>query len=222
MDRVKLALMLVILMGIIGIVITKSVVHYQGGEIYEAANEIMNLLAKGFNVTVEVETVDGKIVKGEAFAAKGSEITIIVNGSRVTVGGPSATKEEIKAKVIRVIYHGKVYVYEFPGTQGYGRDILRNFLTGKEYSVRFSGRIYIKNISIIELGKLKYLADYMSYGSITINGIYGDSAIITANYVPVQLLEEELKNKEIFIYGILYVNSESRTLPLKIIEVRSP
>jgi len=184
----------------------------------------MNLLSKGFNVSVEVITVDGRKISGEVFSAKGSEITIIVNGTKVSVGGPSATREEIKAKYIKVITRGKVYVYEVPGTEDSGKPFFRyeKYRTKDTYSMRFSGLIYIENISLIEVGKLKYSADYLTFGSITIKEIHGNNAIIWANYVPIEILEEHLKGKRVFYYGTLYVNSEKRTLPLRLIEVRAP
>ncbi|CAB49017.1 TrmB family transcriptional regulator sugar-binding domain-containing protein [Pyrococcus abyssi] len=224
MDKYRLVVILIILVGISGVIITKVSKHYQGGEIYEAANEAMNLLAEGFNVTIKVTSVDGRTITGELFAAKGSEIIIIVNGTKITVGGPSATKEDIKAKHIEVIHKGKVYVYEVPGTKGDGWKTFswyEKYRTQDTYSMRFSGLIYIENISIIELGELKYSADYLTFGSVTIKGIYGNNAIIWANYVPIEILREYLKGKEVFYYGTLYVNSEKRNLPLKVLEVRS-
>lgn len=156
MDKLtKVVLIAIVIIGIVGVAITLSVKHYQGGEIYEASNDAMNYLVRGFNVTIKVETVDGKIISGELFSAQGSTITIIVNGTRVTVGGPAATKENFRAKHIEVIKRGKVYVYEVPGTEGEGYEEFSKYIKEETYSERFSGTIYVENISIIEIGKLQ-------------------------------------------------------------------
>ncbi|NJE54971.1 hypothetical protein [Thermococcus sp. 21S9] len=215
----------VILIGlaIIGFILNSQVQHYQGGEIYESANHAYGLLVKGFNVTVVVETVDGKTIKGNLLSVRGSTISIVVNGTTYTVGGPEATKEDIKAKLIRVIYHGKVYLYEVTPLEGTGSEVFSKLLPPQYYSVRYSGRIYIDgNITPIEIGKLKYLADYKTYGSITINHLSSNGAIITANMVPVQYLAKYLGNYTVYTYGLLYVNSDERNLPLRLVEVRSP
>nr|WP_048055863.1 hypothetical protein [Pyrococcus sp. ST04] len=221
--KVKIVALLVIIIGLFGVLLTIKVKHYQGGEIYEAANDAMNWLSKGFNVTVRVESVDGKILEGEVFAARGSTIIAIVNGSRVTIGGPSASKEEVKAKHIEVIVRGRVYVYEVPPTEGEGFSAFGKYEKKGlgVYSERFSGTIYVENISLIDIGKLKYEADYTTFGSLTIKGIYGNNAILVANMVPIDILKEGLRGKRVFFYGLLIVNSEERTLPLKIVEVRS-
>ncbi|WP_048055369.1 TrmB family transcriptional regulator sugar-binding domain-containing protein [Pyrococcus sp. NA2] len=221
MNKYKLVVIGIIFIAFGGIALTKVAKHYEGGEIYEAANEAMNLLGKGFNVTVRVVTVDGRTIEGEVFAAKGSQITIIVNGTKISVGGPSATREDVRAKHVDVIVRGKVYVYEIPGMEE-GFEKFESYWTNDTYSMRFSGLIYIENISFIELGKLKYSADYLSFGSITINEIHEDNAVIWASHVPIQILESHLRGKKVFYYGTLYVNSERRTLPFRLIGVRNP
>lgn len=223
--RIKTNTIVVILIGLalIGIAINSYVQHYQGGEIYEAANHAYGLLVKGFNVTIIAETIDGKTIEGTLLSVKGSTISIVVNGTTYTVGGPEATKEDIKAKMIKVVYHGKVYLYEVNPLAGRGSEVFSKLLPEQYYSVRYSGKIYIDgNITPTEIGRLKYRADYMTYGSITIDHLGSNGAIITANRVPVQYLIEHLGNYTVYTYGLLYVNSDERNLPLKLIEVRTP
>jgi hypothetical protein len=120
-----------------------------------------------------------------------------------------------------VNYSGKVYVYELPPRLGRMDDILDN-LTVEAYSERFSGMVYIEgNISPIELGMLKYRADYLSYGSVTINQVSENGAVISTNMVPIEFLRQYLGGYRVYIYGILYVNSEERNLPLELVEVRT-
>ena len=221
MDGRKAAAVIIAL-AVIGLIINSTVQHYQGGEIYEAANKAYGLLVKGFNVTVHVVTVDGRNVTGTLLSVSGSRLTIIVNGTSYTVGGPEAKTEDIKAKLIKVEYHGKVFLYEVPPKEGTGREVFSSLLPAQFYSVRYSGKIYISGkVDPITIGKLKYRADYKTYGSITINDIDSNGAILTANMVPVQYLIEGLSNYTVFTYGILYVNSDERNMPLKLIEVRS-
>ncbi|GAB6135902.1 phospholipase D-like domain-containing protein [Thermococcus henrietii] len=216
-------LIIIIALAIVGLVLNSHVQHYQGGEIYEAANHAYGLLVRGFNVTIVVKTVDGRTVNGTLLSVRGSTISIVTNGTTYTVGGPEATREDIKAKMIRVIYHGKVYLYEVSPMEGKGKEVFSKLLPKQYYSVRYSGKIYIGDaITPIQIGKLKYQADYKTYGSITINHLGPNGAIITANMVPVQYLLEYLGNYTVYTYGLLYVNSDERNLPLKLIEVRSP
>ncbi|WP_456423788.1 hypothetical protein [Thermococcus sp.] len=219
----KKTIALIIMIAVAGTVLNLKVQHYQGGEIYESANKAYGLLVRGFNVTVIVETVDGKTIEGTLLSVRGSTISIVVNGTTYTVGGPEATKEDLKAKLIKIIYHGKVYLYEVSPMEGKGSEVFAKLLPDQYYSVRYSGKIYIEGgITPIELGKLKYLADYKTYGSITINHLGPNGAIITANMVPVQYLIKYLDNYTVYTYGLLYVNSNERNLPLKLIEVRGP
>ncbi|ANF22919.1 hypothetical protein [Thermococcus piezophilus] len=212
---------IVVVISLLGVAINHYIQHYQGGEIYEAANHAFGLLTKGFNVTVTVETVNGKTVQGTLLNVQGSTITIVSNGTVLSVGGPSATKEDLKAKLIRVDYSGKVYVYKLPPQLGEMDDII-NSLTVEAYSERFTGVIYIEgNVSPIELGMLKYKADYMTYGSVTINQISYNGAMITTNRVPISYLKAYLGDCRVYMYGILYVNSEERNLPLELLEVRA-
>lgn len=223
--KIKTNLVAVILIGfaVVGIIVNSHVQHYQGGEIYEAANRAYGLLVRGFNVTIVVETPEEKTIEGSLLSVKGSTISIVVNGTTYTVGGPEATKEDIKAKMIKVVYHGKVYLYEVNPMEGKGLDVFSQLLPDQYYSVRYSGKIYIGDgITPIEIGKLKYQADYMTYGSITIDELGPNGAIITANRVPVQYLIQHLGNYTVYTYGLLYVNSDERNLPLKLIEVRTP
>nr|WP_297507365.1 hypothetical protein [Thermococcus sp.] len=222
MKTVKVVALIVVI-ALIGLGINKVVQHYQGGEIYEAANKAYGLLVKGFNVTVHIETVDGKNITGTLLSVRGSTITVVIKGTPMTVGGPEATKEEVKARLIRIEHHGKVYLYEVPPMEGIGEKVFSSLIPkGKVYSVRFSGKIYVEgNVSPITIGKLKYRADYLTYGSLTINQFSSRGAILTANMVPVQYLLNDLKDYRVFAYGILYVNSEERNMPLKIIEVRA-
>ena len=213
----------IIILAIIGLGLNSYVSHYQGGEIYEAANHAYGLLVRGFNVTIIVETVHGETIKGTLLSVRGSTLSVVVNGTTYTVGGPEATREDIKAKLIRVIYHGKVYLYEVNPMEGRGSQVFSKLLPNQYYSVRYSGKIYIEGgITPIEIGKLKYQADYKTYGSITIDHLGPNGAIITANMVPVQYLIEYLGNYTVYTYGLLYVNSNERNLPLKLLEVRSP
>jgi len=223
MEKFKLIAAVIVGVALLGILLNSAVQHYQGGEIYESANHAYGLLVKGFNVTIVVETVDGKRIEGTLLSVRGSTISIVVNGTVYTVGGPEATKEDIKARLIRVIYRGKVYVYDVPPREGPGSEVFSGLLPRDYYSVRYSGKVYIDgNITPIEIGKLKYLADYKTYGSITIDHLSSNGAIITANMVPVQYLVRYLGNYTVYTYGTLYVNSEERNLPLRLIEVRSP
>ncbi len=220
MERRNLILIILIIAAL-GVLINHYVQHYQGGEIYEAANHAYGLLVKGFNVTITVETVDGETVTGTLLSVQGSTINIISEGNVLSVGGPSATKEDLKAKLITVDYHGKVYVYELPPQLGEIGGIIDN-LTVDAYSERFSGIIYIEGeITPIQLGMLKYKADYLSYGSVTINQIGSEGAIISTNMVPIEFLKGHLGGYRVYMYGILYVNSEERNLPLELIEVRA-
>ena len=217
------AIAIIIVLALIGLAINSHVQHYQGGEIYEAANLAYGLLVRGFNVTIIVETVDGKTIEGNLLSVRGSTISIVVNGTTYTVGGPEATREDIKAKLIKVIYHGKVYLYGVDPIEGRGFEVFSKLIPKQYYSVRYSGKIYIGDgITPIEIGKLKYQADYKTYGSITINHLGPNGAIITANMVPVQYLIEYLGNYTVYTYGLLYVNSDERNLPLKLVEVRNP
>ncbi|AIU69915.1 hypothetical protein TEU_06020 [Thermococcus eurythermalis] len=223
--RIKTNLIVVILIGLAltGIAINSYVRHYQGGEIYEAANHAYGLLVKGFNVTITAKTTDGRTVDGTLLSVRGSTIFVVINGTTYTVGGPQATKEDIRAKMIRVIYRGKVYLYEVNPLTGRGSEVFSKLIPEQYYSVRYSGKIYIDgNITPTEIGRLKYQADYMTYGSITIDHLGSNGAIITANMVPVQYLIEHLGNYTVYTYGTLNVNSEERNLPLKLLEVRSP
>ena len=220
----KVVFIAVLALALVGFIINSTVQHYQGGEIYEAANRAYGLLVKGFNVTIIVETVDGKTIKGDLLSVRGSTISIIVNGTTLTVGGPEATREDVRAKLIRIEYHGKVFLYEVPPMEGTGGEVFASLMPKERfYSARYSGKIYIEgNVSPIEIGKLKYRADYKTYGSITINHLDSNGAIITANMVPVQYLIEHLGNYTVYTYGLLYVNSEERNFPLRLLEVRTP
>jgi hypothetical protein len=40
--------------------------------------------------------------------------------------------------------------------------------------------------------------------------------------VPIGMLEKYIGDKEIYLYGTLYVNSEERNLPFKLLEVKTP
>ncbi|NJE09751.1 hypothetical protein [Thermococcus sp. MAR1] len=213
---------IIVLIVAFGFMVNSYVKHYQGAEIYEAANRGFSLLTKGFNVTLRAESIDGKTIEGTLISVQGSTITILSHGEIVTIGGPSATKEDIKAKFLTLHYRGKVYVYELlPPVYGNMKDVIAN-LTVDAYSERFSGIIYVKgHISPIELGTLKYQADYLSYGSLTINHVSSEGAILTANMVPLSFLKGGLSNYTVYMYGTLYVNSEERNLPLKVLEVRS-
>jgi len=223
--EIKTSHVAIILIGLamIGLIVNSHVQHYRGGEIYESANHAYGLLVRGFNVTIIVKTVDGKTIEGTLLSVRGSTISIVVNGTTLTVGGPEATREDIKAKLIKVIYHGKVYLYEVDPMEGKGSEVFSKLIPSQYYSVRYSGKIYIGDrITSIELGKLKYKADYKTYGSITIDHLGPNGAIITANRVPVQYLIEYLSNYTVYTYGLLYVNSDERNLPLRLIEVRTP
>ncbi|NJE49028.1 hypothetical protein [Thermococcus sp. 9N3] len=223
--KIKANHIAVILIGLAlgGFILNSQVQHYQGGEIYESANHAYGLLVRGFNVTIIVETVDGKTIEGNLLSVRGSTISIVVNGTTYTVGGPEATREDIKAKLIRIVYHGKVYLYGVDPMEGKGSEVFSKLLPDQYYSVRYSGKIYIGDgITPIEIGKLKYMADYKTYGSITINHLGPNGAIITANMVPVQYLIKYLGNYTVYTYGLLYVNSDERNLPLKLVEVRGP
>ena len=216
-----LTVTVILLIAVAGVALNYRTQHYKGGEIYEAANHAYGLLVRGFNVTVTVKTTDGEIINGTLFSVKGSTIYIIKDGEVLSVGGPSSTREEIRAEEIHIFYHGKVYVYDLPPQLGKMGDILDN-LTVPAYSERFGGTIYIEgNISPITLGMLKYRADYKSYGSLTINQISSNGAIITANKVPLSFLKEYLGEYRVYMYGILYVNSDERNLNLKLLEVRT-
>ncbi|AFL94712.1 hypothetical protein CL1_0504 [Thermococcus cleftensis] len=220
MDRRKV-FAVIALMAIFGLAFNYYTQHYQGGEIYEAANHAFGLLTRGFNVTITVETVDGETVRGTLLSVQGSTIKIVSNGKVLSIGGPSATKEDLRAKLIKIDYHGKVYVYELPPRLGTMGEIIDN-ITVDAYSERFSGIIYIEgDISPIKLGMLKYRADYLSYGSVTINQVSSNGAVISTNMVPVEFLKEYLGDYRVYMYGILYVNSEERNLPLKLVEVRA-
>lgn len=221
--KIRNIILTLLTLAVMGLILNTAVQHYQGGEIYEAANQAYGLLVKGFNVTVIIKTVNGETIKGTLLSVRGSTISIVVNGTTYTVGGPEATREDIKAKLIKVIYHGKVYLYEVAPMEGKGSEVFSKLLPNQYYSVRYSGKIYIEGgITPIEIGKLKYQADYRTYGSITINHLGPNGAIITANMVPVQYLIEYLGNYTVYTYGLLYVNSNERNLPLKLLEVRNP
>lgn len=214
--------LIILALAVVGFVLNSTVQHYQGGEIYEAANRAYGLLVKGFNVTVHVVTVEGKEFTGTLLSVSGSTLTITINGTSYTVGGPEATREDLKAKLIQIEYHGKVFLYEVPPREGTGSYVFDSLFPEQFYSVRYSGKIYIEgNVSPIDLGKLKYRADYKTYGSITINHIDSKGAIITANMVPLEYLREGLSNYRVFTYGILYVNADERNMPLRLIEVRT-
>ncbi|WP_297421122.1 hypothetical protein [Thermococcus sp.] len=216
-----LTITLILLIAAAGVVLNYSTEHYKGGEIYEAANHAYGLLVKGFNVTITVKTVNGSIISGTLFSVQGSTIYIIKDGKVLSIGGPSSTMEEIKAEEIHISYKGKVYVYDLPPQLGKLGDIIDN-LKVPAYSERFGGTIYIEgNISPITLGMLKYKADYKSYGSLTINQMSSNGAIITANRVPLSFLKEYLSGYRVYMYGILYVNSNERNLNLKLLEVRT-
>ncbi|ASJ09996.1 hypothetical protein A3L12_01120 [Thermococcus sp. P6] len=212
----------ILLMVALGFIINDQVKHYQGAEIYEAANRAYSLLRKGFNVTLEVESVDGERMEGTLISVRGSTITVLSNGRIVTIGGPEATEEDVRARFIGINYSGKVYVYKLiPPLRGKLGDIVDN-LTVEAHSERFSGILYIDGrVSPIELGELKYRADYLTYGSITIEHMTSEGAVITANMVPIQFLKESLSDHTVYMYGTLYVNSEERNLPLELLEVRS-
>jgi small nuclear ribonucleoprotein (snRNP)-like protein len=220
MERRNLLLVITVI-AVLGVLINYYVQHYQGGEIYEAANHAYGLLVKGYNVTITLETVDGETVRGTLLSVQGSTINIVSDGKVLSVGGPSATKEDLRARLIKIDYHGKVYVYELPPRLGKMGDIIDD-LEVNAYSERFSGIIYIDgNITPIRLGMLKYTADYLSYGSVTINQIDSNGAIISVNMVPLEFLREYLGDYKVYLYGLLYVNSEERNLPLKLVEVRT-
>jgi hypothetical protein len=216
-------IVIITIIALAGLVVNGAVQHYQGGEIYEAANKAYEALVKGFNVTIHIETVDGKKLTGNLLSVRGSTITVIINGTVFTVGGPEATQEDIKARLIKIEYHGKVYLYEVPPKEGMGSEVFSSLIPkGKFYSVRYSGRIYVDgNVSPIILGKLKYRADYLTYGSLTINHLSSNGAVLTANMVPVQYLRKYLSDYRVLAYGVLYVNSDERTMPLKLLEVRA-
>ncbi len=218
-----LTVTMILLIATGGVILNCYTQHYQGGEIYEAANRAYGLLVRGFNVTIHIETVEGKNLTGTLLSVRGSTITGVINGTPMTVGGPEASREDIKAKLIKVEYHGKVYLYEVPPMNGTAREVFSSLIPkGKSYSARYSGRIYVDgNVSPILLGRLKYRADYLTYGSITINHISSHGAILTANMVPVQYLRDGLGNYRVFTYGILYVNSDGRNMPLKLLEVKA-
>lgn len=223
MWNTRIVAQLIIALTIIGLIINSTVQHYQGGEIYEAANKAYGLLVRGFNVTVHVVTVDGKNITGTLLSVRGSTISITINGTTYTVGGPEATREDVRARLIRIEYHGKVFLYQVPPMEGIGAEVFASLMPkGKFYSARYSGKIYIEgNVSPIQLGKLKYRADYKTYGSITINQLTSNGAVITASMVPVQYLRDGLKDCRVFTYGLLYVNSDERNMPLRVIEVRT-
>jgi len=212
---------LILIIAIVGVGINYYVQHYQGGEIYEAANRAFNLVKNGFNVTVTIESVDGKIFEGELFSISGSTIYVVKNGKRFTVGGPSARLEDVKAKKIEIHVKGKVYVYELPPIEGKFHEAIAPYKV-PAYSERFSGLIYVKgDFDALEFGKLKYDVDYLTYGSIDVKQPLGEGVIISANFVPISMLEEHLGDKEIYMYGTLYVNSDERNLGLRLLEVRT-
>lgn len=213
---------LVIVIAFIGFVVNYCTDHYQGGEIYEAANRGFTLLKQGFNVTVLVETVDGKTLEGELFSVSGSTIYIIKDGKTLAIGGPSATKEDIRAKHIEIKAKGSVYVYELPPKNGKCSEVIEQ-LKVDAYSERFSGIIFVKGLTDpIEIGKLKYNVDYLTYGSIDVKHSLQDGVILTAGMVPIEMLEKYIGDREVYMYGTLYVNSEERNLPLKVLEVKTP
>ncbi|USS40915.1 hypothetical protein NF865_01450 [Thermococcus aggregans] len=212
---------LIVAIASLGFVINYSIDHYQGGEIYEAANRGFDLLRQGFNVTVLVETVDGKTLEGELFSVSGSTIYIVKDGETLTVGGPSATKEDIRAKRIEIKARGKVYVYELPPKSGKCSEIVKQ-LRVDAYSERFSGLIFVKDFTDpIEIGRLKYNVDYLTYGSIDVKQSFPDGVILAAGMVPIELLEKYIGDREVYMYGTLYVNSEERNLPFKVLEVKT-
>ncbi|KUK16844.1 hypothetical protein [Thermococcus sibiricus] len=218
----KKVFMLIAVIALLGFVANYYTDHYLGGEIYEAANEGFDLVTKGFNVTVFVETVDGKTLEGELFSVSGSTIYIVKDGKRLTIGGPSATKEDIMAKHIEIEVKGNVYVYELPPITGKCSEVIEQ-LKVDSYSERFSGMIFVKGLTDpIEIGKLKYAVDYLTYGSIDVKQSLPDGVILTAGMVPIGMLEEYIGDKEIYLYGTLYVNSEERNLPFKLLEVKTP
>ncbi|AIF68705.1 hypothetical protein PAP_01315 [Palaeococcus pacificus DY20341] len=217
----KKAFALIVVIALLGIVVNSYLDHYQGGEIYEAANRGFSLLTQGFNVTVVIETVDGKTLEGELFSVDGSTIYIVKDGKRLTVGGPSATKEDIKAKHIEIKARGSVYTYELPPRSGKYRDVIKD-LKVDAYSERFSGIIYVKGLTDpIMIGKLKYSVDYLTYGSIDVKQTFQDGVILTAGMVPIEILERYIGDKEVYMYGTLYVNSEERNLPLRVLGVKN-
>ncbi|WP_297535598.1 hypothetical protein [Thermococcus sp.] len=221
MEVKKLGILIVVI-ALIGLLVNSEVQHYQGGEIYEAANKAYGLLVRGFNVTIVVKTVSGQTITGTLLSVRGSTISIIVNGTTYTVGGPEATREQIKAKLIRIIYHGKVFLYEVPPKLGTGSEVFGSLIPDQFYSVRYSGKIYIEgNVTPILIGMLKYQADYKTYGSITINQLTSNGAVITASMVPVQYLIHYLKDYKVYTYGLLYVNSDERNMKLTLLEVRT-
>jgi len=213
---------IIIVIAFIGFVVNYSIDHYQGGEIYEAANEGFNLLQKGFNVTVLVKTVDGETLEGELFSVSGSTVYIIKDGKKLTIGGPSATKEDIKAKRLEIKANGYVYVYELPPKSGKCSEVIEG-LKVDAYSQRFSGLIFVKGLTDpIEIGKLKYHVDYLTYGSIDVKQSLPDGVVLTAGMVPIEILGKYLGDREVYMYGTLHVNSDERNLPLTLLEVKTP
>jgi len=71
------------------------------------------------------------------------------------------------------------------------------------------------------MGKLKYSVDYLTYGSIDVKQTFQDGVILTAGMVPIEILERYIGDKEVYMYGTLYVNSEERNLPLRVLEVKN-
>lgn len=211
---------LIIIIAIIGAGINAYMDHYRGGEIYEAANQAYQLVRNGFNVTVTVEDVNGTIITGEMFSVYGSTIYIIHNGERVSIGGPSARLEDVKARHIEVHARGKVFVYELPPIEGPFNEAIKPYIV-PSYSERFSGLIYVKGgFNAVDFGRLKYSVDYLTYGSIDIKQPLGDGVILSTGMVPLKILEEYLGDREVYMYGTLYVNSEEQNLDLRLIEVR--
>ncbi|KUJ99309.1 MAG: hypothetical protein PWP49_646 [Thermococcaceae archaeon] len=212
---------LIVVIAFLGFVVNYYTDHYRGGEIYEAANRGFTLLTQGFNVTVFVETVDGKTLEGELFSVSGSTIYIIKDGKTLAIGGPSATKEDIRAKHIEIKAKGSVYVYELPPRSGKCSEVIEQ-LKVDAYSERFSGIIFVKGLTDpIEIGKLKYNVDYLTYGSIDVKQSLQDGVILTAGMVPIEMLEKYIGDKEVYMYGTLYVNSEERNLPLRVLGVKT-
>ncbi|MDK2984242.1 MAG: hypothetical protein PWP19_1720 [Thermococcaceae archaeon] len=150
---------------------------------------------------------------GEIYEAANEGFDLVTKGFN--------TKEDIRAKHIEIKAKGSVYVYELPPRSGKCSEVIEQ-LKVDAYSERFSGIIFVKGLTDpIEIGKLKYNVDYLTYGSIDVKQSLQDGVILTAGMVPIEMLEKYIGDKEVYMYGTLYVNSEERNLPLRVLGVKT-
>lgn len=220
MVKKKIFLVLVVIV-LVGGLVNYYTDHYQGGEIYEATQKSY-LVERGFKVTVSIKTVDNETIKGELYTSEGSSLIIIINNSRISVGGPSATNEDVRAKKIDVLVKGKVFKYDLPFFTGKFENILEKLKDEDAYSERFTGTIYLNDhLNGTAFAELKYNMDFLTYGSISLEESYSEGMILNANMIPIELLEKYLSNKEGTMYGNLHVNSEKDYFPFKLREVNT-